>query len=180
LTIDREWVAIACLSRVRGTQGELEAVPFGSPFERCRSLREVFLYGPDPLAPIRPAGIESLWVHQDRWVFKFRGVDSIDAARPLAGAEVRIPASARPPAPAGEYYQTDLVGCELIDHATAALLGRVVGWQDYGGPSLIQVETPAGKLISVPFAAAICVEIDLERRHILVNLPEGLLELDQS
>jgi 16S rRNA processing protein RimM len=180
LTIDREWLAIARLSRVRGIKGELEAEPFGGLFERCRSLREVFLYGPEPSAGIRAAEIESVWVHGNRWVFKFRGVDSIDAAKPLAGAEVRIPAAARPPAPAGEYYQEDLVGCEVIDRATAAVLGRVVGWQEYGGPPLVEVETAGGKRVLVPFATAIFVEIDLDRRRILVDLPEGLLELNQS
>jgi ribosomal 30S subunit maturation factor RimM len=35
------------------------------------------------------------------------------------------------------------------------------------------------KEILVPFAKPICLKIDLKRKEILVDLPEGLLELDE-
>jgi 16S rRNA processing protein RimM len=159
----------------------LEAFPLGGTLERCQSLREVFLHGPGgPEAENRPAEIESVWQHRGRWVFKFRGVDSIGEAEALAGAEVRIPASARPEAAPGEYYQTDLIGCEVSDARSGRRIGRVKGWREYGGPPLVEVEDEQGRPVLVPFARAIFVEIDLDRRRILVDLPEGLTDLDQS
>ena len=49
-------------------------------------------------------------------------------------------------------------------------------WQDGGGGGLLVVT--GGMMI--PFARAICVEIDVARRRIAVDLPEGLRELTQS
>jgi 16S rRNA processing protein RimM len=108
-------------------------------------------------------------------IFKFRGVDSISDAEPLAGAEVRVPLSERAPLEPGEFFQSDLVGCEVVDRRTGESLGRVSGWEESGGPGLLVVE---GGLL-IPFARAICVEIHTEARRIAVELPEGLKELNR-
>jgi ribosomal 30S subunit maturation factor RimM len=75
------------------------------------------------------------------------------------------------PLEAGEYFHSDLVGCEVRDHASDRLIGRVTGWEEYGGPALLEVDD--GRLL-IPFVKAICVDILPEQRLIRVNLPEGL------
>lgn len=116
--------------------------------------------------------VESVWQHGGRWVFKFRGVETISDAGKLAGLEVRIPKSKRAPLGDGEFYYADLVGCEVLDRKTGESLGHVSDWHEYGGPGVLEV----GKLL-IPFARAICVEIDVEARRIEVELPAGLKEL---
>jgi hypothetical protein len=103
---------------------------------------------------------------------EFRGIDSIDGAGRLAGCELRIPKSRRAPLPEGEFYYSDLLGCEVIERATGESLGCVSDWHEYGGPGLLQV----GELL-IPFAKSIFLEIDLASRRIYVNLPEGLKDL---
>lgn len=121
--------------------------------------------------------IERVWRHGDRVVYKFRGIDSISQAEPLAGAEVYIPGEDRLPLPAGEYYQSDLIGCEVVQQGTGTKLGIVTGWQEYGGPPLLAIANNEGKEILIPFAASICVGIDAGARMIEVDLPEGLVDL---
>jgi 16S rRNA processing protein RimM len=120
--------------------------------------------------------VERTWMHGDHLIFKFKGVDSISDAERLAGADVAIPMEARAQVAEGEYYQSDLVGCEVFDGVR--LLGTVAGWQEAGGPLLVEVKTPQGKEVLIPFAKAIFTKIDLERRRIEVNLPDGLLDLN--
>jgi 16S rRNA processing protein RimM len=119
--------------------------------------------------------VEEAWFHSGRLVLKFRGVDTISDAERLAGSEVRVPMSARVPLDPGEYFQSDLLGCEVMDRRTGASLGRVVGWQDGGRSGLLQVE---GDLL-IPFVRAICVEIDPAAKRIAVDLPAGLKELNR-
>lgn len=121
--------------------------------------------------------IEHVWRHGDRVIYKFRGIDSISQAEPLVGADVCIPAAQRPALSEGEYYQSDLIGYHVIDRATGRALGAVSGWQEYGGPPLLEVHGKSGREILIPFAASICVRIDPEARRIEVDLPEGLDEL---
>ena len=77
----------------------------------------------------------------------------------------------------GEYFQSDLVGCEVRDQATNRLIGSVTGWEEYGGPSLLQVD--GGRLL-IPFVKQICREIDPANRMIRVELPEGLEALSDE
>jgi 16S rRNA processing protein RimM len=119
-----------------------------------------------------------VWEHRAQLVFKFQGIDSISDAEPLAGAEVRIPLAERAPLAADEYYQSDLVGCEVVERRTGESLGRVIEFQDLGGPQILQVGAEGGEPLLIPFVRAFCVEIDVGGRRILVDLPEGLKELN--
>ena len=120
--------------------------------------------------------VESVWFHKDHVIFKFQGVDSISQAEALVGADVCVPAGERLALPDGEYYQSDLIGFEVVD--AGRLVGKVEGWQEYGGPPLLEIRTPEGKELLIPFAESICRNIDLDARRIDVTLPEGLEELE--
>jgi len=165
-----EWVTVAVLGRTRGNRGEVTALPLSSKPERYEELKEVFLFGSGERFEV-----ESTWFHQASLVFKFKGIDSISDAERLAGAEVRVPKSQRAALEPGEYFQSDLVGCEVVDRRTGQSYGRVRAWQDGGGSGLLEVED--GLLI--PFARAICVEIDPGSKRIAVELPEGLKDLNR-
>ena len=151
--------------RPRGNKGELAAIPLSDNPER---VRRAFVNG-------REYVVENVWRHGDRVVFKFEGIDSISAAETLSGADVSIPREDRAVLPDGEYYQTDLVGCSVVTRE-GKLVGTVEGWQEHGGPPLLAVSAD-GKEVLIPFAKSICVEIDGPGKRIVVDLPEGLLDL---
>ena len=116
--------------------------------------------------------VERTWMHGDHLIFKFQGVDTISDAEKLAGAEVSIPFEQRAALAEDEVYQSDLIGCEVLD-TTGRSLGLVTDFEETGGTPLLHI----GELL-IPFANAICTKIDLENKRILVNLPEGLLDLN--
>ena len=161
------------LSRVRGIRGELAAIPLSNDSERFLHLNRVFLFH-GTAEEGAPYDVESVWFHGAAPIFKFRGVDSISDAEPLRGAEVRLPIAERRQIAPGEYFESDLIGCEVIEEATGESLGRVTGLQESGGPGLLEV----GDTLLVPFARAICVSIDPAARRIVVRLPEGLKDLN--
>ena len=169
------WVAVALLGKPRGNRGEVTALALSDKLERYEALREVYLFGPGEAASSRRYQVESTWFHNGTLIFKFQGVDTISDAQPLAGAEVRLPMSQRAPLEPGEFFQSDLVGCEVVDRRTGESLGRVTGWEDSGGSGLLVVE---GGLM-IPFARAICVEIHPEAKRIAVELPQGLKDLNR-
>ncbi|HWR51481.1 MAG TPA: ribosome maturation factor RimM [Bryobacteraceae bacterium] len=167
------WVTLALLLRPWGRRGELAAESFSSGPERFEGLPEVTLFGPDGVR-VRNIEIESVWQHRGALIFKFRGVDSISDAEKFARHEVRVPMELRAPLPEGEFYQSDLIGCEMVERG-GGMVGVVTGWRDAGGPALLEVKVPgAREPMLVPFAKAICVEIDPAAHRIVVELPEGL------
>jgi len=169
---DSEWVTLAVLGKTRGNRGEITAIPFSTKPERFHALQQVFLQtgSGDP----RPAELESAWFHDRTLILKFRGIDTISDAEALSGAELRVPASERAALEEGEFFQSDLMGCEVRDRA-GKLLGIVRDWQDAGGAGLLELDN--GLLI--PFARKICLEIDPGSRRITVELPQGLEDLNR-
>ena len=170
---EAQWVTVAVLGKPRGNRGEITAEALSSKVERYQSLKEVYVVPESPSSGGRRA-VEHVWFHGGMLIFKFAGIDSISEAEKLRGAEVRVPWSERAPLEPGEYFQSDLVGCEVVDHRSGESLGRVMGWDDAGGAGLLVLE--GGALI--PFARSICVDIDPERKRIAVDLPDGLKELN--
>ena len=174
-TADTEWVAIAQIGKTRGNRGEVTAVTLSGKPERYQALQEVFLFADGGPAGGEKFQIETTWFHGGTLVFKFRGIDTISDAEGLYGRAVCIPASQRTTLDVGEYFQSDLVGCEVVDRRTGESIGRVTGWDDGGGNGLLVVD---GSLLG-PFARSICVSIDPAAKRIAVELPEGLKDLNR-
>jgi 16S rRNA processing protein RimM len=168
---ESEWVTIALLGKTRGNRGEITAVPLSDKPDRFLTLTEVYLFGTGERREV-----ETTWFHNGALIFKFRGIDTISGAEPLTGCEVRVPLAERAPLEPGEFFQSELIGCDVFDHRSGDRLGRVTDWQDGGGAGILLVD---GHLM-IPFARAICVEIDPAARRIAVELPPGLKDLYQS
>lgn len=157
------------MGRPRGNRGELTAESLSSKPERFAQLKEVRLMGDGGAYQV-----EEVWEHAGALVFKFRGVDSISDAEKLRGAEVQVPRAERVALEPGEYFHSDLIGCEVRERASGRVIGRVTSFEEYGGPPLIEID---GGRILIPFVKAICVDIRPDLKLIQVDLPEGLEEL---
>jgi 16S rRNA processing protein RimM len=117
--------------------------------------------------------VEQAWMHGDQLILKFAGIDSISDAEKLAGCDVAIPFEQRAALDEDEVYLSDLVGCEVSD-TTGRSLGMVTEFEETGGTPLLHV----GSKLLIPFAKAICTTIDTANKRIVVNLPDGLLDLN--
>lgn len=174
---------IARLGRTRGLRGEIYG-DGGWPAARYAALDAVWLRRPDGAlaldgGPLKPLSVVA---YKERLIFRFAGVDSIEAAEPLQGLEVVLPPEQRPRLDEGEVYLADLIGCVVLDRRSGNRIGTVAGWQEFGGPVLLEVTAegrPAEAALLIPFARSICVEIDPEARRIVLDPPEGLLELNE-
>jgi 16S rRNA processing protein RimM len=166
LSSDADWISVAVLGRPRGNRGELTAVSLSSKPERFARLRRVCLVGDGTSYEV-----EEVWQHSGELVFKFKGVDSISDAEKLRGAEVQIPRSERVELDPGEYFHSDLIGCEVRDRVSGRIIGKVTNFEEFGGPPLLEID---GGTMLIPFVKAICVDIRPDENVIHVELPEGL------
>ena len=165
-------VAVGRLFKAWGNRGELGAEIYSSNPGRAEKLKEVLLELAD--GKIRPSRVENVWWHDGRPVFKFEGIDSISDAEPWAGADILVADSEKEQPEEGSYSHTDLIGCALWDRGRC--VGSVRAVMDYGGPTLLEVRLEDGRDVLVPFAVAICKEIDVAAKAIRAELPEGLLD----
>ena len=116
-------------------------------------------------------------VQNGRPVVGFDGFASLDDVERLAGLELRVPEASLQTLAEGVYYQHQLVGCR-VRTVGGDRVGEVVRVDGGAGGSLLAVKGERGEVL-VPFARHICVEIDVASRQIVVDPPEGLLELNE-
>lgn len=119
--------------------------------------------------------ITAVRFHAGRPIVALDGIETMNDAEALAGAELKMPAAALGPLPANTFYRHDLVGCEVKDTAGRAI-GRVTGVEGPMEQSRLVVAGAKGELL-VPMAERICVSVDPAAKVIVIDPPDGLLEL---
>ena len=148
--------------------------------ERLPALREVWLDNGRGAA--RRIAVRKCWLSPSRGgqaIFLFAGIDSIEAAEPLRGFEVQVPLEQRAKLDAGNYFVSDLVGCEVWEQGATSAMGAVRDVEFPGGVPLLAVATSYGEVL-VPLAAEFCTRIDVRAKRIDVTLPEGLRDLNRG
>jgi 16S rRNA processing protein RimM len=159
--------------RPQGHRGEVVVAPeTDRPEERFRSGVTV---AARQAGRRRPLVVRESREYRGRWIVGFEGVVSIDDAEALRGAELVVPASDLPALEAGRYYLHDLVGCG-VETTAGARIGTVVRVERETGSPLLVVATARGEAM-VPFVEPICRRVDVVGKRIVVEPPEGLLEL---
>lgn len=170
---DAERVVIAEALRTRGIRGEIVARSQTDVPGRLDDLERVHARLAD--GTDRSLQVERVWQHKGNWVLKFAGIDSIEAAEPLRGADFWVPLSDRGTLPQGHFFRSDLIGCSVINSATGELVGFVKDWLEYGGAPLMEVRVNDRDRL-IPFVAHLC-HVDLTQRTIRTELPAGILDL---
>jgi 16S rRNA processing protein RimM len=176
----REFVLLAQLIRTQGRHGELIGHILTDFPERFAERKRVWLLPPDTKGAAREAEIERHWLHKNRIVLKFAGIDSISDATSFAGWRVAILREQRAPLADDAVYVADLVGCHLIDEAGGAVdLGPVLDVErgTHGGLDMLVLKSGEDELL-IPFAKAYLVSVDLNARVLRMRLPAGLTAIN--
>ena len=169
------FIAIARIARTRGNRGEVLADLYTDFPDRFNLLREVWL-APDR-GPRQLLTLENSWEHKGRRVLKFAGVDSISSAEAYVGCWVEISADQAMPLPEGTYFDHDLVGCSVQD-ASGKHIGIVAEILHFAGNNQLVVKQLDRELL-IPAVESICQKISIKEKQILINPPQGLMDLDK-
>jgi 16S rRNA processing protein RimM len=175
---EREWTAMITVGRVvrpHGNRGHVVVAPETD-------------FGPERFGPgarlytWRGGAVEALHVaasreHDARWIVGFEGAVTIPDAEALRGLELRIPALELRPLGPGAFYAHELVGAR-VETGTGEPVGTVDRVELGAGTPLLVVAGPGGERL-VPLAAAICRRVDVAAGVIVIDPPEGLLELNE-
>jgi 16S rRNA processing protein RimM len=165
--------AVGYVHRPHGLNGEVSVeriADAGNPFETGGEL--VWIRG-DLRRDLKISGSRP---HGKRWLVSFDGIGSVEAARELAGGALCVAALDLAETPPDFWWSHELEGWSCED-ARGEKLGAVKRLEETPAGPQLTLETPPGKEVLVPFVRPIVVEIDRERRRIVLDPPEGLMEL---
>jgi len=169
-----ELISVARIVRPHGLHGEVVADLLTDFPERFEQLDAPLIRRTD--GNLLTLKIEKSRLTAGRIVFKFAGVESIDDAEQLRNALLQVKREQLVPLPADTYYDFELIGCQVTT-GDGQRLGSVSNIQRYGAaPLLVVVDEEKGERL-IPLVHSICREIDITGKRILVEPPEGLLDL---
>src|SRR5687767_11845468 len=157
-----ELLLVGRVARAHGIRGQV-IVNLETDFPEDRfKVGDVLLVGADG----EPREIREVRFHQGRPVIALSGVETMNDADALAGAELKVPASTVPPLPPGTFYRHDLVGCEVRDNG-GHVIGRVVGVEGTLERSRLVVSGDRGEVL-IPLVDNICTSVDTSKGLIVV------------
>jgi 16S rRNA processing protein RimM len=166
-------VLVGRVARAHGNRGQVIVnLDTDFPDERFR-VGAVVLVGPSHTA----RRIREVRFHQGRPVIALEGIETMNDAVALAGAELKVPAPAAGTLPEHTYYHHELIGCEVAD-PTGRTIGAVTRVEGTMEMSRLVVAGTQGEVL-IPLVAEICTDIDVAARRIVVNPPDGLLEVNE-
>jgi 16S rRNA processing protein RimM len=172
-----EFITLARVVKTQGRRGEVASEVLSDIPERFSIGMRLLALPREAQGQRRDLEVEELWPHKGLLVLKFLGVDSISEAETLVGCELQVPRSQRSELQAGWNYVSDLVGCTVLDNGRE--IGSIEDVQFGAGEApLLIVREASARLVEVPFAQAYLDRVDVERKQVLMKLPEGLLEVN--
>jgi 16S rRNA processing protein RimM len=166
-------VLVGRVARAHGNKGQVIVNPETDfPEERFR-VGGTLLVGEGAT----PRRIREARFQRGRPIIALDGIETMNDAEQLAGAELKVMQAAAVSLPADTFFHYDLIGCTVIDRQGQPI-GPVTAVEGTMEMSRLVVAGARGDVL-IPLVAAICTEIDIARRRIVADLPEGLLELNE-
>ncbi|HEK86561.1 MAG: ribosome maturation factor RimM [Candidatus Saccharicenans sp.] len=108
---------------------------------------------------------------------KLKGVVDLAGAEALRGRDILVRSEDLPPLEAGTFYDFQLLGC-LVETVDGQKVGKVEELVMIRNSCLLVVKGKRGR-IEIPLVEAICRVVDPEKGLIIIDPPEGLLELNE-
>jgi 16S rRNA processing protein RimM len=176
---DPRFLVVGHLNKPHGTKGELFVWPLTDHPERVFAPGLVLSTAdeagrePDPDAP--PLRIVAVRPFRNGFLVSFAGVRDREGAELLRGRYLLTGIESVAPLEADELFYHELLGMEVVTKE-GQLLGEIVEVYELRPADLLEVHGPAGEVM-IPFLSHIVVEIDKAGRRMVIDPPEGLLDL---
>ncbi len=157
-----------------GRKGELLAKLDTDEPEMYEGMESVFLEIKGELVPFF---IENSNLHKSHLLrMKFEDVESIEQAEELVGRKMFLPLTDLPELTGNDFYYHEIIGFTSTDE-NLGLLGVIQGVNEYAAQPYFIIKHASGKEILVPVHDDFILNVDREKRDILLRIPDGLLNV---
>ncbi len=176
---DPDFLVVGHLNKPHGTKGELFVWPLTDHPESVYAPGVILLAGdeaakkPDPDMP--PLRIHAVRPFRSGYLVSFAGIRDREGAELLRGRYLLTELASVEPLAEGELFYHQLLGMEVVTRSGTPI-GEIVEVYELRPADLLEVHGPAGEVL-IPFLSHIVVEVDAEQRRMVIEPPEGLLDL---
>src|ERR1700742_2186426 len=106
-------------------------------------------------------------------VATLKGVTSRNEAERLNGIELYVARDKLPATDDDEYYHADLIGLAAVTAADEPL-GKVIAIHNFGAGDIIEIASPRGPSMLLPFTNAVVPTVDIAAGRVVIELPQEI------
>ena len=169
-------LVVGRLRKPHGLKGEFTVFPLtndpATVFQPGRALRRMDLAGAMLGEPVE---VERSKAYHREWLIKFRGMESRDELDLWRGQFLAAPENSLAKPADGEVYLHELEGF-AVKKADGSPLGLVSGMYEMPSGLMLEVQGPKREFL-LPFKREFVKQVDREGRVLVVELPDGLVDL---
>ena len=164
---------VGIVRRPHGTAGEVSVEPATDFPERFVNGLELLWRRDETERTLR---VDSARPHGPRILIHFEGVDDAESARELSGGDLSVREEDAVAAPEDFYYSHEIEGWQCED-PQGRPLGRAYALEQTAAGPVLLVNAGGREPVSIPFVRPIVISVDRATRRIVLDPPEGLMDL---
>ena len=167
-----EYVTVAYLSKTFGLQGAFKAVSMTDyPDLRFKKGRKFYLVD-EKTGDTKEVTLASFRNNGQLYILRFEEIPTIEEAENYLKRMVNMD-KADAPMPKDSYRFADLIGCEVVDEA-GVNQGVVADILEYAPTKSLRIRRKGEKDFFVPFVDKFVLEVDIEKKRIVIEVVEGM------
>jgi len=167
----RDYFEIGLITTTHGLKGEVKVFVTSDDKACLETVGKVFLIQRDSRQELT---IETVRYFKNLAIVKFKGLDRIEDVQGFRGQSLYIDRSQAEPLKDGEYYLSDLYGCEVtLEDGTS--FGTVKDVIRTGANDVLVVGRPGKKDALIPVFKDCIVRMAPEEKTIVAHLIKGLV-----
>ena len=167
-----ECFQLGYIVKPHGIKGSLSILIDSDDPDYYKELESVYV---DFQHKLIPFFIEELIISGSKATLKLRDIDTKDTALLYKGCALYLPMDLLPVLEDDQFYYHEIVGFVVKDRMYG-VLGKVSAVYEANGNDLLAIDHK-GREVLVPIQDEFIVDFDKESGTILVNLPDGLLDI---
>lgn len=163
-------LAAATIGRTHGLDGYLRLYPLSGEIEHLMKLEEAVIRLRD--GSEKKVIAESIRMVSGDALIRFRGYDTPEKARVLAGGVLLIERSQAPELDEGEFYVADFYGLDVISDGVKA--GTIEDTSEGAQAIMLHIRCNDGRIRLVPYLPVFLSHPDFDKGTIELLMPELL------
>ena len=174
-----EHLIVGHITKAHGTRGELFVNPVTDRPDDVFTPGHQLILGNEDGVVDEDGGVitvDTVRSFKRGLLLRLEGVETREAADDVAGRYLLLPTDALPPLDEGELFYHQLLGL-LVETVAGMKVGVVREVYETEPHHLLEVEGDDGRRRLVPFAERIVRSVDAAAGRMVIDPPEGLLDL---
>ena len=168
-----EYISIGKILNFHGIKGEVKIGFTRGKENQIEQLKKVFIVKNGQNTELT---VSSVRFHKQFALIKFKEINSVNEVEEIKGLEILIPKKeAEANLEEEEFFISDLIGIS-VHNKDDELIGKVKQVGSNGSSEILEIEDSNGKVHLVPFVKALVPVVDIQKKYIVINDIEGLIE----